>query len=871
MEKELSVSKERKIFRRLSGIPRAVVALLLLCLLLPISSYAQKKISVDLKNVTVDQLFKEINSKGDVKVFYSIDDLKAEKKITIRMSVATVKEILDEALKSTNLSYTVKDNTIVISPKAKVASKGTPGSIMTITGRVTDKGKLPLPGVNVLVKNTTLGTSTNVNGEYKLTIPGDGSHVLIFMFIGMTKQEYAVSTSRTLNITLEEDNIMIEDVVVTGIYSRKKESFTGSATTYSNEDIKMIGTQSVLQSLKVLDPAFNIIENNEYGSDPNRLPDIEIRGKSSIVGMKETFEADPNQPLFILDGFESSLRVISDLSVDRVASITILKDAASTAIYGAKAANGVVVVETKKPGLGKLRVGYNASLEVSMPDLSDYNLMNAREKLLFEKLSGRFESTNIITQEENMMRYNRLKAEVDRGVDTYWLSEPVRTGVNHRHDLYVDGGDDQMRYGLGINYRNTMGVMKNSERQVFGGNIDLIYRYKQVQFSNKFTMDYTSTGDPIVPYYEYAAANPYYRKTGEDGEINRYLENFKSANITGTETAKPYTVSNPMWNDSRNSFIKGTSLGLRDNFMADWTILEGLKLSATISLSKSTSEYENFYSPEDTRFDASSILEKGSYNNSRTDNFGYEIYGTISYGKVFAEKHRLSLVGGTNFQHTSNTNKSYSALGFPKGDFTRPSFANAYPNGSPSYRENVSRSHNLYFNGGYSYDNRYLLDFNYRLDGSSVFGVNKVYTQTWAFGFAWNAHNEAFIKNNVPCISNLKLRVSVGNPGNQNFGGQQSYNTYVFDTWLQNSFGAGLIVNDYGNPDLDWQKTLDLNAGIDLSMFSNRMHVTLDVYRKRTDPLLASIGLPSSTGQTTTLTNSGIQIGEGINGTINFS
>lgn len=211
----------------------------------------------------------------------------------------------------------------------------------------------------------------------------------------------------------------------------------------------MIGNQNILQSLKALDPAFNIMENNQYGSDPNRTPDIEIRGKTSIVGMKEEFGEDPNQPLFILDGFETTLETIMDLSLDRVASVTLLKDAASTAIYGAKAANGVVVVETKAPVQGRLRLSYNGSFEVSFADLTDYNLMNAAEKLEFELLAGNFKSNLIAFEEANKIRYNNLLYNVDRGVNTYWMSEPLRTGLTQRHNVYVEGGDSQMRYGLG--------------------------------------------------------------------------------------------------------------------------------------------------------------------------------------------------------------------------------------------------------------------------------------------------------------------------------------------------------------------------------------------------------------------------------------
>ena len=227
---------------------------------------------------------------------------------------------------------------------------------------------------------------------------------------------------------------------------------------------------------------------------------MEIRGKSSIVGLKEQYNVDPNQPLFILDGFESSLQTIMDLDMDRVASITILKDAASTAIYGSKAANGVVVVETVKPEKGTLRVTYSGNFNIQMPDLSSYELMNAEEKLRFEVLSGRYKSSGATNYIELQKLYNQRLANVRSGVDTYWLGEPVRIGLNHRHSVYAEGGDDNMRYGIGVSYNGISGVMKESQRNVFSGNLDLIYRQNRFLFSNKLTLNYNSTHDPIVEY-----------------------------------------------------------------------------------------------------------------------------------------------------------------------------------------------------------------------------------------------------------------------------------------------------------------------------------------------------------------------------------
>ena len=239
-----------------------------------------------------------------------------------------------------------------------------------------------------------------------------------------------------------------------------------------------------------------------------------------MLGMRDELEADPNQPLFILDGFESSLSVINDMDINRIASITILKDAASTAIYGSKAANGVVVVETVKPQAGKLMVSYNGNANISMPDLSSYNLMNAKEKLAFEKLAGKYTpaSWSATSEFELQKLYNQKLAEIESGIDTYWLTEPLRVGVNQKHSLYIEGGEGSFLFGIGAGYNGISGVMEKSNREVISGNIDLIYRIKKFQFSNKFSMTNTKIKNPIVDFSEYAAANPYYKKKRRRGK-----------------------------------------------------------------------------------------------------------------------------------------------------------------------------------------------------------------------------------------------------------------------------------------------------------------------------------------------------------------
>lgn len=738
--------------------------------------------------------------------------------------------------------------------------------VSVITGVIYDSEGEPLPGVTIRIPKTKATALTNVDGEF--SIPGSNGATLAITYIGKKPLQVKGSVGRRMKITLEDDAETVGEVVVTGIYTRNKESFTGSASSFTAEELKMAGNTNLIQSLKTLDPAFTVLENNEFGSDPNRLPDLEIRGKSSIVGLKEQFGQDPNQPLFILDGFETTLQTIMDLSMDRIASVNILKDAASTAIYGAKAANGVIVVETKAPEMGKIKLTYNGSFNFSWADLSDYNLMNAAEKLEFERLAGNFESNIASNQEYANIRYNKLLSNVKRGVDTYWLSEPLQTGINQRHNIYIQGGSNELRFGIGLNYNRIDGVMKDSKRDIGGGYIDLTYRTGKLSFTNKITVDYTELSNPVVGFSDYASANPYYPKYNEDGSVEQWLETPDDGNRNNT--AFNY-VSNPLWNAALNSYDKGNSLSLRNSFNLEYRPIDQIMVRGRVSVSKSTEEAEAFTSPSDTQFNDSELLKKGSYSNSRSDSFSYDGDISVTYGQLFGGKHQVNAVIGASIREDKSKDKGFTAQGFPEGDFTTPGFANSYTDsGKPSYSDYTSRSANFYFNGGYSYMNKYLVDANIRMDGTSVFGSNRHFTTTWAFGIGWNLAYEDFIRDRTNIFQMMKIRGSIGNPGNQSFGSFNSITTYQYNNWMLNNFGTGVLIDAFGDPNLEWQKTIDLNVGFDLSMW-NRFHVNVDFYRKNTDPLLASIGVPLSVGTSSRLANIGQQINKGYSGTIRYA
>lgn len=260
-----------------------------------------------------------------------------------------------------------------------------------IMGLVRGRDGRPLVGASVLIKGTKRGASTDPAGRFMIEVnPGQ---ILVIGYIGYKTTEVRIASNKIdlLDIVLNAEDNSIEEVVInTGIIKRDKASFIGAATVYTGAQLKAVSNRNVLESLRTLDPAFIEVENNLQGSNPNNLPTFEIRGQTTINTntLNEQFNQDPNEPLFILDGFETTLQIIYDLDMNRVASITILKDAASTALYGSKASNGVVVVETKRPVPGRLQMSYNADMTFEIPDLSSYNLMNAAEKLEYERLHG---------------------------------------------------------------------------------------------------------------------------------------------------------------------------------------------------------------------------------------------------------------------------------------------------------------------------------------------------------------------------------------------------------------------------------------------------------------------------------------------------
>ena len=716
--------------------------------------------------------------------------------------------------------------------------------IVMYSGTVVDNDDLPLVGVNVVVKGSKpiVGTTTDLDGNFKISMP-EGKFTLEFSFVGMKTQEIYVQNTNKLKVRMQDDTELLEATVVTGIYRRNTESFTGSAVTYSSEKIKEAGNQNVLQGLSLIDPSFSILENNLMGSDPNSLAEININGTTSITGLTDTYSSNPDQPLFILDGFETTLARISDMSMDRIESITILKDAASTAIYGAKAANGVIVVETKKPEAGKLRFSYNGNFQVGWADLTDYNMMSASEKLQFEKLAGYYGKLDangeILMDDQRQLYYSRMQ-KVAAGLNSYWLKEPLRTAFTHDHAISAEGGDSAFRYGLTLRYKDTQGVMYGSDRENFDGSVSLSYRLNKFQFSNQTNIYHTKADNNTVSFSQFANANPYYAKRDENGAAYKVLESYED--LSGT-----VYVYNPLWDYEQNSFNGSKQLTLNNNFNVEYSPIKSLRIVGKLGVTVNKDESSAFVSPYSSTFTNVEQLKRGTY--TRTEGNSSSLDGSLlaSYAGSIG-KHTYNVIGGAQLSQSDNEISGYMAQGYISDQFYNPNFSTGYPEGGkPSSTISRSRLASFYINGNYSYADRYLFDINLRTDGASVYGVNNPFSTTWGFGVSWNIHKENWF-NESGVVNYFKVRYSLGNPGTNNVNVKLANNVYNYYTDYVNMFGLSALISQWGNKNLEWQRTTQQNIGLNLDMFKSRLHITADFTMKDTDPILLTIDQPTSTG-----------------------
>lgn len=802
--------------------------LLLICL--QFSAYATgraqgMKVSLDMHNVTLEQVLKELKAQTGMRFFYSVEKARGEQKEVVKMTDISLEEALRQVLDGTKLTYEIQQDVIVI--REQQEQQQSPKE-RKITGKVTDEEGMPLPGVTVLIKGTQLGTATDGDGNYQLTVPAQG-HALVFTMVGMETREEIIGERSEINVTMVADVNEMKEVVVTGYGNKSIASFTGAAQTVTKDQLLRAGTKNILSSLQAFVPGMLLVTNNARGSDPNTRPEILVRGRSS-------FTSGSSMPTFIVDGAEVSADYVFDMDINDVESATVLKDASASALYGAKAANGVIVITTRPMKAGKMKVSYSGNFSLTVPDLSDYHLLNAEEKLKYEYLAGLYTSQEGLSDEQYSMdeRYNEIYQRIREGVNTDWLSYPLRNAFVNNHNVTVYGGDHYVRYNLGVRYGNDRGVMKDSERKRYSLSFKLSYSKDDLIFIQNYAT-ITSVNNVESPYgsfSQYVEQNPYDRAYNLDGSLNNDLT---------------YGKLNPLYEASLGSYNKGENFSINDVFDIKVQLLEGLRLEGSFSLTKYKNNTEVFLSPDSKEFNDVPASEAGSITVSNSNSIDYQGKLLLTYNKMFGEGTLLSLIAGGNLQSSNSNSNGYTGIGIFSDRLAHPSFASQYPSeSSPTGSQDISRSLGGFVNVNTIYKDRYFADFSIRYEGSSKFGSDQRYAPFWSVGVGWNIHKEKFF--NAAPTDRLKLRASVGYLGNASFSPYQAITTYEYNSDYVYDNGIGATPITIGNPDLKWERTLNWNVGLDVNLFNNRLDMTIDYYKKITDNLLLSVTKAPSVG-----------------------
>lgn len=819
---------------------------------------SQQTIAVNFRNATVQQVFTWLDNHTQYDFVYNNSQIESLPRVSMQMSRTTVVDVVKHCLRNSSLSYQIRGNMVVIRPADEI-KKGTEEAVQ-FSGVVYDENGLPLAGVSVVLKQASRGAVTGPDGKFTLKARRSDDMTLSFSFLGMKNQEIAVFNNGKqvfkeldkINAHMDPAVSEIGNVVVTGILNIAQKSFSGSSTTITGEQLKTVAPQgNALSAIQIFEPSFRIAENLDMGSNPNALPQMYVRGRSGIgtpaldesLTSEHALKNDPNQPIFMLDGYEVSMEKIYDLDIERIETYTILKDAAATAMYGSRAANGVVVITTKPLPAGRLNVTYSGNFTINAPDLSSYNLMNAREKLEAERLAGYYDTDDPSQIATKLKEYNGKLQNIERGIETDWLALPLRTSFGHKHSIGIAGASDAFRYGLDLMYDDQEGVMKGQNRKKMSAALNLQYQYKGLTFRNQMTTTLVNSQEsPYGTFSDYVRMNPYDTYLDENGNIGM--------NMATWHSGSPYR--NPMYDATLGSFDKGKRHEFYDQFDVRYYLNKKINFKANVALGYIVSDSDKFTDPAAAKFQ--STEKKGQLTTSRQKQSTYDISLNGYYNDQIG-RHNINFVVGLNIREEKTDYEGFTYSGFPEGGFSAPGYAKDID--TKSYLEGKNRLFGALAVLNYSYNDVIFADLSGRIDGSSQFGSNKRFAPFFSTGAGVNVHNLKFFKENTPWLTQFKLRGTYGMTGKVSFPSYAAQNKYEMFTDWQYPTGDGVQIMYLGNPNLKWERTLQTDLGFEFEILKGLFYAKYNYYIKDTHDNIADMFIPTSSGFTSYKENIG--------------
>lgn len=825
--------------------------------------YSQKaRVTINVQRAKLSDVLEQVEQQTDYLFFYNKKNIDISRDINLHVSNTPVSEVLDQTL-GPDISYIMVNDHIILSKKEDNSFSQVLQQGIAVNGIVTDENGDPMPGVNVTVKGTTTGGVTDVNGKYSITV-SDRNTVLVFSFIGYKTQEFIIGAQTEINVILEEDTRQIEEVVVVGYGTVQRKNFTGSVSTINvaNSPIAMSPRTNVMDMLRGSVTGATISREMAAGSDPS----IEIHGQKSI-------KSSSANPLIVLDGviYMGGWRDIDPTTIE---TISVLKDATSLAAYGSQAANGVVMITSKKGVLGKPVINFDGSLAVSIKTMIP--------KLLSpEDFVAKTNYAKDVTDPQSWMLPS-LYANYQAGKTTDWLDYATQTGITQNYAISVSGATERFNYFLSMSHTDQKGIVIGDEYSREAIVVRLqndITDWLQVGAQVNYTYNnYDGITASLRPYL-----TPYGQPTRPNGELEKYVIEGGAMGINPLwDTYKGGTVDD--YERYATTFLKGHIL-----LKCPW--IDGLTYRLNASYSEENYKHDKFthegnYVAEgiytnDERYTPATIakyLSSANGSNQRRLNSYYVFDNILNYTKQF-EKHFVDVTAvytrdeftsddrtmkGSNFSSVGNTLLGYNGLPFSV---------------TQTLETKITRKANVGYLGrfNYNYDNRYHFSASVRRDGSSVFGADNKWGVFPAIGAAWTLSRENFMAP-VEAINYLKIKASWGKNGNQSLApygtlstinlGQTGNHPYLFGNTSNPSWGQ--FVTAIGNPGLGWEATTAVNAGFEAGLLKDRIHVEFDTYKSQTTDQIFDRTIPvMSNGFTATKATMGQVNNWGVELTLN--
>jgi TonB-linked SusC/RagA family outer membrane protein len=795
-----------------------------------------QEVTLHLSHTSLENVFKHIRKQTGYVFFYKSNILKGVPNVTIAVNKASVKETMELCLLSLPLSYTIIDQTIVV--RAKESSK--PEKVLTeimlpdlqVTGKVTTANGEALAGATIRLKNSETGTATDVNGNFTLSIPSAGG-VLVISFVGYETQERAVTKAGNLSIVLSQKDNRVEEVVIIGYGAVKRSGLTGSVSSVSSEKITQVkAVSTVAGALQGQAAGVQVIQRS---GQPGDAVSIKIRGTNSIAG--------GNDVLYVVDGLPLD-GLSAQLNPADIESIEVLKDASSTAIYGSRGANGVVMITTKKGKEGKVKVSYNGYYGVQSLR-KKMKLINAHEfASLQNEANTNWNTDNPTLLPKTLWTSSQIDSLGAQGTD--WQDLVYRKAPVHSHDLSISGGSGGTRFYTSFGYFDQDGIIQNSgfKRYSFRGNLDQKISEKlstnislSLQQSNYSQNNYfNADGSGGVPFTTMVMppTQGVYDKTG----------NYTVFTGVSWGQTNPYAIA-------REEYRFNPSLRLLGNVSLSYAIMDGLKLKLSAGVDNSWNR-SDYYAPSTL-----SLYVNGGASQSYSNSSTFVNENLLNYNKTF-HKHAIDAVAGITYQASKSQNlSSGTGTGFLTDIYQDNNIGAATVKAQPGTGYNDNKLISYLGRINYGYAGKYLLTVTSRYDGSSRFSENHKYGFFPSGALAWRISEETFMKD-VRAVSNLKLRGSYGLSGNQAIGNYQTLGQLSNQNIILNNAPVTVYyLSRLENKNLKWETTKQMDIGFDLGLFNERIQLTADYYDKKTTDLLLNVTLPTSSGYSSVLKNVG--------------